>query len=80
VVESVKRNDKAYIAGIFEHPTRHAPDKSLVQLHAECALGALKDAGLSPKDVDGFFGGRDIPGSNANWFIDHMNLKLRHID
>lgn len=77
---SVNRKDQAYIAGIFEHPTRHAPETSLVQLHAECALGALKDAGLSASDVDGFFGGRDIPGSNANWFIDYMNLKLRHID
>ncbi len=76
----MKRKDQAYIAGIFEHPTRHAPETSLVQLHAECALGALKDAGLSASDVDGFFGGRDIPGSNANWFIDFMNLKLRHID
>lgn len=76
----MNRKDQAYIAGIFEHPTRHAPEISLVQLHAECALGALKDAGLSASDVDGFFGGRDIPGSNANWFIDYMNLKLKHID
>lgn len=76
----MKRKDQAYIAGIFEHPTRHAPETSLVQLHAECALGALKDAGLTASDVDGFFGARDIPGSNANWFIDFMNLKLRHID
>lgn len=76
----MKRKDQAYIAGIFEHPTRHAPETSLVQLHAECALGALKDAGLSASDVDGFFGARDIPGSNANWFIDFMNLKLKHID
>ena len=31
---------KAYIAGIFEHPTRKADDKSLAQLHAEAAAGA----------------------------------------
>ena len=37
---------KAYIAGIFEHPTRHAPDKSTAQLHAEVAKGAIEDAGL----------------------------------
>ena len=36
---------KAYIAGIYEHPTRHAPDKSTAQLHAEVAKGALEDAG-----------------------------------
>jgi acetyl-CoA C-acetyltransferase len=36
---------KANIVGIFEHPTRKADDKSLFQLHAECAAGALADAG-----------------------------------
>ena len=25
---------KAYIAGVYEHPTRNADDKSLAQLHA----------------------------------------------
>ena len=38
---------KANIVGIFEHPTRKADDKSLFQLHAECAQGALADAGLT---------------------------------
>jgi len=28
---------KAYIAGVFEHPTRKADDTSLAQLHAESA-------------------------------------------
>ena len=46
---------KAYIAGAFEHPTRKATDKSVAQLHMECAKGALEDAGLSFKDVDGYF-------------------------
>ena len=44
---------KAYIAGAYEHPTRHAPDKTVAQLHAEVALGALADAGLTRADVDG---------------------------
>ena len=44
---------KAYIAGIYEHPTRHAPDKSTAQLHAEVAKGALEDAGLTNADIDG---------------------------
>ena len=38
---------KAYIAGIYEHPTRHAPDKSTAQLHAEVAKGAIEDAGFA---------------------------------
>ena len=46
---------QAYIVGAYEHPTRHAVDKSLGQLHAEVAAGALADAGLSWQDVDGYF-------------------------
>ena len=42
---------KAYIAGIYEHPTRHAPDKSTAQLHAEVAKGAIEDAGLTNRVV-----------------------------
>lgn len=30
------------IAGAFEHPTRHAPDKSCALLHAEVAEGGQK--------------------------------------
>jgi 3-oxoacyl-[acyl-carrier-protein] synthase III len=44
---------KAYIAGAYERPLRKAPDKTTAQLHAECAKGALEDAGLSLRDVDG---------------------------
>ena len=43
-----------YIAGAYEHPTREAPDKSTMQLHAEVAKGALNDAGVAKEDVDGF--------------------------
>ena len=55
-------NSKAYIVGAFEHPTRHAPDISLAQLHAEVAFGALRDAGLHQNDVDGYFCDSDAPG------------------
>ena len=47
--------DTAYVAGVYEHPTREAPDKSIAQLHAEVAAGALEDAGLSTAAVDGYF-------------------------
>jgi acetyl-CoA C-acetyltransferase len=70
----------AYIAGAFEHPTRKAPDKSVALLHAECALGALKDAGLTKDDVDGYFCAGDAPGMGPLSMVDYMNLKVRHID
>ena len=57
---------KAYVVGAYEHPTRKAPDKSLAQLHAEVAKGALDDAGLSKSDVDGYFcASGDTPGPAA---------------
>ncbi|MEC8180942.1 MAG: thiolase domain-containing protein [Pseudomonadota bacterium] len=73
-------NGKAYIAGTYEHPTRKATDKSLAQLHAECAKGALADAGLTKDDVDGYFCAGDAPGLGALSMADYMGLKLRHID
>lgn len=72
--------NRAYIAGAFEHPTRHAPDKSLVQLHAECAIGALADAGLSKNDIDAFYYAGDASGISAMSLVDYLNLKVRHID
>jgi acetyl-CoA C-acetyltransferase len=75
---TIKR--KACIAGVFEHPTRHAPDKSLAQLHAEVAQGALADAGLSMADVDAYFCATDAPGLGPMSMIDYLGLKLRHFD
>ena len=71
---------KAYIAGAFEHPTRKAPDKSVAQLHGECAKGALEDAGLSRDDVDGYFCAGDAPGMGPLSMADYMNLRVRHVD
>ncbi|ELY50458.1 thiolase domain-containing protein [Natronolimnohabitans innermongolicus] len=48
-------SEPVFIAGAYEHPTREAPDKSTMQLHAEVARGALADAGLAKDDVDGYF-------------------------
>ena len=70
----------AWIAGAFEHPTRKAPDKTVAQLHAECAAGALADAGLTKDDVDGYFCAGDAPGMGPLAMADYMNLKLRHLD
>lgn len=72
---------KAYIVGAYEHPTRKAPDKSLAQLHAEVAKGALEDAGLTKDDVDGYFcAAGDTPGLGGLSMIDYMNLSVRHVD
>jgi len=71
---------RACIVGAYEHPTRHAPDKSVAQLHAECARGALEDAGLSKDDIDGYFCSGDAPGLGPLSMIDYMDLRVRHVD
>src|SRR4026207_1358882 len=71
---------KAYAAGIYEHPTRKADDKSLAQLHAEVAKGALEDAGLTRADVDGFFCAGDAPGRGRVSLVDYMGRKVPHLE
>lgn len=71
---------KAYIMGAYEHPTRKAPDKSVPQIHAESAIGALKDAGLTKDDVDGYFCAGDAPGLGPLSMVDYMGLKVKHVD
>jgi acetyl-CoA C-acetyltransferase len=71
---------RAYIAGAYEHPTRKAPDSSVAQLHGEVALGALADAGLTIRDVDGYFCAGDAPGMGPVSMVDYLNLKVRHVD
>src|SRR5580658_3977911 len=71
---------KAYVAGVWEHPLRDIPHLSTAQVHAECAKGALEDAGLSFDDVDGYFCAGDAPGFGALSMADYMGLKLKHVD
>src|SRR5688572_30915067 len=75
---TIKR--KACIVGAYEHPTRKAEDKSVAQLHAEVAKGALEDAGLSRKDIDGYFCAGDAPGLGPLSMVDYLGLKPRHMD
>ncbi|MDP9083664.1 MAG: thiolase domain-containing protein [Pseudomonadota bacterium] len=71
---------KAYIGGVYEHPTRKAPEKSVAELHAESAVGALADAGLERADIDGYFCAGDAPGLGPLSMLDYLNLRVRHFD
>src|SRR5690554_1802678 len=70
----------ACIVGAYEHPLRYAPDKSVALLHAECAQGALEDAGLNFSDVDGYFCSADAPDGVPALMADYMDLKVTHVD
>ncbi|WP_207770951.1 thiolase domain-containing protein [Kumtagia ephedrae] len=73
-------NGKAYIAGAFEHPIRKATGKTIPQLHAEMAAGALADAGLTSRDVDGFFCASDAPGMGGLNMAEYLGLRPRYVD
>ncbi|HJU28556.1 MAG TPA: acetyl-CoA acetyltransferase [Candidatus Binataceae bacterium] len=72
---------KTAIVGVYEHPTRFAPDKSMFQIMAESIRGALDDAGLSIKDVDGLCtAGMGMGAMGIVGFCDYMNLTPNFVD
>jgi acetyl-CoA C-acetyltransferase len=71
---------KAYIAGIYEHPRREIPDRTIPQIHAELALGAVADAGLTLDDVDAYFTDSTIPGMGSLSMIEYLGLSVSYVD
>lgn len=70
----------ARIVGAYEHPGRHIPDRTLVQIHTDVALGALADAGLAMSDVDAYFCAGDAPGFGGISMADYWGLNVRYTD
>lgn len=70
---------KAFIAGAFEHPARDLPNHSVAQIHAECAMGALADAGLSLSDVDGYFSTGQL-GFGGVSLTEYLGLNPSYVD
>jgi acetyl-CoA C-acetyltransferase len=69
-------NGKAYIVGAYEHPTRKALDKSVAQIHAESAKGALQDAGLGQAPMSTAITAPAMrPASGPMSMADYMGLK-----
>lgn len=51
--------------GAYESPRRKAAGVHPYEIHAECVLGALADAGLEPGDVDGFCATGSFPSEGG---------------
>ncbi len=69
------------VAGVYEHPTRWAPEKTEFQIMAESAKGALDDAGLTIGDVDALFAASMTMG--AMGIVDlaeYLDLKPTYLD
>ena len=71
---------KALIAGVYEHPGRELPDRTLPQIHADVAAGALADAGLTLADVDAYYSAGDAPGFGALSMVEYLGLDCSYID
>jgi acetyl-CoA C-acetyltransferase len=72
---------KTAVVGVYEHPSRYAPDKSMFQIMAESIRGALDDAGLTIKDVDGVCAaGMGMGAMGVVGFCDYMNLTPNFVD
>ncbi len=73
-------SDDVHIVGVYEHPIRLATTKSVAQLHAEVAAGALNDAGLPKEAVDGYFCALDAPGIGPLSMLEYLGLDVRYAD
>lgn len=69
----------ALIAGVHEFPERKTA-KSVLEIQALSARAALADAGLSPKDVDGYFTVAANPGVGPLATVDYLNLAPKYVD
>lgn len=69
------------IVGVYEHPTRWAPERTEFQIMAESARAALDDAGLSLRDVDGLLGASMSMGAiGVIELAEYLNLKPNFVD
>jgi acetyl-CoA acetyltransferase len=72
---------KIAIAGVHEHETRWAPEKTEAQIMAESARGALADCGLALDDVDGLFAASMSMGAmGVVGLAEYLNIKPRYLD
>src|SRR5207249_5996435 len=77
----VSASGRAAIAGVYEHPTRWAPERTEFQIMAECARGALDDAGLTLADVDGLLGASMSMGAmGVIELAEYLNVKPNFVD
>src|SRR5206468_1424689 len=67
--------------GVRARNAHDGHDRATAQVHAEVALGAAADAGLTLDDVDGYFCAADAPGFGALTMADYLGLKkLSYLD
>src|SRR5215212_8927831 len=77
LMPSSSLSGKVAIVGVDESDRIGAvPDKSMLQLHAEGARNALRDAGLTLKDVDGLFTANISPAEVG----EYLGIEPKYVD
>ena len=69
----------ALIAGVHEFPERRTA-RSALEIQALSARAALDEAGLTPRDVDGYFTVAGSGGTGPLPILDYLSLNPRYID
>lgn len=72
----MKRNNVAIVGAAESTEMGKLPDMSQIQIHADAALNAMKDAGLSIKDIDGVA----TAGHNATEVAHYLGITPTWVD
>ena len=72
----MKRNNVAIVGAAESTEMGKLPDMSQIQIHADSALNAMKDAGLSIKDIDGVA----TAGHNATEVAHYLGITPTWVD
>jgi acetyl-CoA C-acetyltransferase len=71
---------KAAIVGVNEYPSRLAPGYTPIRMEAECAKAALDEAGLTIKDVDGYWNvTTPVENGSAYSMCDYLNITPKYV-
>lgn len=77
--------DKYAIVGVGYTPQGRVPGRTALSFHLEASANAIKDAGLSKNDVDGFICYRHFPAASnendltANIIAQHLGISPRYV-
>ena len=63
----LKKNEIAVVGAAETTRLGVIPDMSNIMLHADCAINAMRDAGLKPSDIDGIACAGESPTNMAHY-------------
>ena len=68
------------IVGVAESDFGTVPDRTIHELHAQAAIGAAADAGLTKSDIDGLFSVGGVSGMHTIDLAEYLGLHPAYLD